>query len=217
MEWSSWSDCYIVSNGKERFNALSSEKLHETFSECGIQKLSGRQYRTSRCLDNGFMEECIAAGKEHQRQTRKCTPSCKQSLWKSKPPKYLYDKSFDNNNAETKKYHQRQLEDYEVITNGDVEEVKRRSKKTPFKQVELKQDADFDRSNRLINTEEQKAAKKSNDLVQFNRKQKVKMVDESDDNFINVSLSNMRSISERLKSRNNIHSLSCKNLSDILI
>merc|ERR1711894_523033 len=80
LEWSTWSDCYIVSKDKKRYNRLLSGKPHKKFSECGIQKFSGRQYRTSRCLDNGYMEECIAAGKEHKRQTRKCTPSCKQAF-----------------------------------------------------------------------------------------------------------------------------------------
>ena len=136
IEWSSWSDCYIVSRNKKQYKSLLPSKPHEKFSECGIQKFSGRQYRTSRCLDNGFMEECIAAGKEHKRQTKKCTPSCKQSFINSRPPRYLYDNtSFGNKKilATKKKSGQKDQssnsEDYELVTGGEVEEVKRRSKK----------------------------------------------------------------------------------------
>ena len=112
---------------------MTSGKLHNKFlSECGIAKFSGRQYRTSRCLDNGFMEDCIAAGKEHQRQTRKCTPSCKKQL-QSRPPKYLYDRHSDKNKLAKKqtwyKKDDRGSEDYEVVTNGDVEKTRKRSKK----------------------------------------------------------------------------------------
>ena len=112
---------------------MTSGKPHQEFlSECGIAKFSGRQYRTSRCLDNGFMEDCIAAGKEHQRQTRKCTPSCKQRL-QSRPPKYLYDRHSDKIKlAKKQTWHKkddRVSEDYEVVTNGDVEKTRKRSKK----------------------------------------------------------------------------------------
>ena len=107
-----------------------STRSRASFSKCGIQKFSGRQYRTSRCLDNGFMEECIAAGKEHKRQTRKCTPSCNQKFMDSKPPpKYLYEKDLfiKKNEHEIKvKHHISQSDDYELVTIGDVEEIKRR-------------------------------------------------------------------------------------------
>ena len=131
IEWSSWSDCYVVSKGKKLHPSYStSSKSRASYSKCGIQKFSGRQYRTSRCMDNGLMEECIAAGKEHKRQTRKCTPSCIEKFVDSKPPpRYLYEKSFiveKEKNREKTKQHLMRSEDYELVTIGDVEEVKRR-------------------------------------------------------------------------------------------
>jgi hypothetical protein len=32
----------------------------------------GRQFRSSRCTDNGFLEECISAGSEKRKEERKC-------------------------------------------------------------------------------------------------------------------------------------------------
>ena len=135
-------------------------KPHEKFSECGIQKFSGRQYRTSRCLDNGFMEECIAGGKEHKRQTKKCTPSCKQSFINSRPPRYLYDNtSFGNKKVLTTKEKSGQKdqssnsEDYELVTGGEVEEVKRRSKKIVSENHDKKRKDGFQHHNQALVSE----------------------------------------------------------------
>ena len=201
LEWSSWSDCYIVSNGKKRYNTLLSGKPHKKFSECGIQKLSGRQYRTSRCLDNGFMEECIAAGKEHQRQTRKCTPSCKQSILKSRPPKYLYDNTFDKKNKlkNEKRFqqHQSKSEDYEVVTNGDVEEVKRRSKKTLFKQGESKEDIELHRNHIIKNTLDDNEVNNANNVVQVNHNRITEKINDFVDDLLNISLPIMSNLSTK--------------------
>ena len=178
IEWSSWSDCYIVSRNKKQYKSLFPRKPHEKFSECGIQKFSGRQYRTSRCLDNGFMEECIAAGKEHKRQTKKCTPSCKQSFINSRPPRYLYDNtSFGNKKilATKKKSGQQQdqssnSEDYELVTGGEVEEVKRRSKKIVSEKHNKKQNDGFQHHKQALVSDGKKAftSKKSNYVIPTN-------------------------------------------------
>ena len=177
IEWSSWSDCYIVSRNKKQYKSLFPSKPHEKFSECGIQKFSGRQYRTSRCLDNGFMEECIAAGKEHKRQTKKCTPSCKQSFINSRPPRYLYDNtSFGNKKilATKKKSGQKDQssnsEDYELVTGGEVEEVKRRSKKIVSEKHIKKQGDDFQHHSQALVSDGTEAftLKKSNHVIPTN-------------------------------------------------
>ena len=177
IEWSSWSDCYIVSRNKKQYKSLFPSKPHEKFSECGIQKFSGRQYRTSRCLDNGFMEECIAAGKEHKRQTKKCTPSCKQSFINSRPPRYLYDNtSFGNKKIITTKEKSGQKdqssnsEDYELVTGGEVEEVKRRSKKIVSENHDKKRKDGFQHHNQALVSEgrEEFVSKKSNYVIPTN-------------------------------------------------
>ena len=177
-------------------------KPHEKFSECGIQKFSGRQYRTSRCLDNGFMEECIAGGKEHKRQTKKCTPSCKQSFINSRPPRYLYDNtSFGNKKILTTKEKSGQKdqssnsEDYELVTGGEVEEVKRRSKKIVSENHDKKRKDGFQHHNQALVSEgkEEFISKKSNYVIPTNNLSPphIKSTDSKSAGLYNASLSSI--------------------------
>ena len=202
MEWSSWSDCYIVSKGKKRYTNLLYRKPRKNVSECGIQKFSGRQYRTSRCLDNGFMEECIAAGKEHKRQTRKCTPSCKQSLADSRPPKYLYDNDFDKRISPTKeKSYQRHLpmsEDYELVTSGDVEEVKRRFKNNYMDNDKTTKDKLAHNNELIINSKSKKAQERSIHVMRVNHAPHIKTTDDLSEDLSNISFPDMTEVPSNL-------------------
>ena len=179
-----------------------SVKPHKKFSECGIQKLSGRQYRTSRCLDNGFMEECIAAGKEHKRQTRKCTPSCKQAFIDARPPKYLYDESSDKSTTPKKnslhKYHPQKSEDYELVTNGDVEDIKRRSRKVFPEKNETKQDKISRHNEATINSKTQNISERYNHVLHANKSQNIKKSNNSPKDLFNIALPDMREVSSNL-------------------
>ena len=205
LEWSTWSDCYIVSKDKKRYNRLLSGKPHKKFSECGIQKFSGRQYRTSRCLDNGYMEECIAAGKEHKRQTRKCTPSCKQSFLDAKPPKYLYDDnavvSMTPKVNKLANIIQRKSEDYELVTNGDVEEVKRRSlkslKRRFLEEKETKRDKISLHNQANMNTEIPNESERYNHINHSSKSQHIKISNVSTKDPFNSMLPDVTKISSK--------------------
>jgi hypothetical protein len=143
------------------------------------------------------MEECIAAGKEHKRQTRKCTPSCKQSLTDSRPPKYLYDNDFDKGITPTKEksyqHHLPKSEDYELVTSGDVEEVKRR-----FKKNYLNKDKTAFNNELIVNPKSQKAPKRSNHVMHVNHTPHIKTIDDSSEDLSNVSFPDMTDISSKL-------------------
>ena len=188
IEWSSWSDCYVVSKGKKLHKLYSiSARSGASYSKCGILKFSGRQYRTSRCMDNGFMEECIVAGKEHRRQTRKCTPSCNQKLIDSKPPpRYLYEKDFavDKSKDNSKPNHQRQIDDYELVTIGDVEEVKRRKS---VKNNEKQEDYEHQMTSNLLDIESQYKSKQKSNQGKNYQSSHIKETGESGKNLSNIS------------------------------
>ena len=123
------------------------------------------------------MEECIAAGKEHKRQTKKCTPSCKQSFINSRPPRYLYDNtSFGNKKLSTtkeksgQKHQSSNSEDYELVTGGEVEEVKRRSKKIVSENHDKKRKDGFQHHNQALISDGKEAftSKKSNYVIPTN-------------------------------------------------
>ena len=195
IEWSSWSDCYVVSKGKKLHKLYSiSARSGASYSKCGIQKFSGRQYRTSRCMDNGFMEECIAAGKEHRRQTRKCTPSCNQKLIDSKPPpRYLYEKDFtlDKSKDNSKLTHQHQIDDYELVTIGDVEEVKRRKS---VKNNEKQEDHEHQMTSNLLDIESKyKSEQKSNQEKNY-QSSHIKEIGESGKNLSKISFTHRNKI-----------------------
>ena len=201
IEWSSWSDCYVVSKGKGLHQSYSmSARSRTMYSKCGIQKLSGRQYRTSRCMDNGFMEECINAGKEHKRQTKKCTPPCRKTFKDpNPPPRYLYEKDFvpEKTKDVTKLHHHSiQSEDYELVTSGDVEELqRRRSKKYYGVKGDTVDDKTSHLSNEVIsNTKLHNKSRGRSNQVIHNHSSHINEIGESRKNLSDMSLTKMQDI-----------------------
>ena len=140
------------------------------------------------------MEECIAAGKEHRRQTRKCTPSCNQKLIDSKPPpRYLYEKDFtlDKSKDNSKPNHQRQIDDYELVTIGDVEEVKRRKS---VKNNEKQEDYEHQMTSNLLDIESKhKSEQKSNKGKNY-QSSHIKEIGESGKNLSNISFTHRNEV-----------------------
>ena len=173
------------------------------YLKCGIEKLSGRQYRTSRCMDNGFMEECITAGKEHKRQTRKCTPPCRKPFVDSKPPpRYLYEKDFvpEKSIDVTKLHHHSvQSEDYELVTSGDVEELKRRryQKHHGTKGGEMNDKISHSANEIISKTKLDNKSKGRSNQVIHNHSSHINEIGESQKNYSDMSFTQMKDI--RLK------------------
>ena len=145
-------------------------------------------------MDNGFMEECIAAGKEHRRQTRKCTPSCNQKLVDSKPPpRYLYEKDFDLDNSKdkSKPNHQRQVDDYELVTIGDVEEVKRRKTVKNYEKQGVYADQ---MSSNLLDIESPYKSKHKSNQVKNNQSSHIKEIGENGKNLSNISFAHKNEV-----------------------
>ena len=135
------------------------------------------------------MEECIAAGKEHKRQTRKCTPSCIEKFIDSKPPpRYLYEKDFiveKQKDREETKQHSVRSEDYELVTIGDVEEVKRRRvQKSHWKQEGVDKDQ---KTSHLLNIDSQDVSRHKPNQVLHNHNSHIKEHDQTRKNLTNIS------------------------------